>query len=102
MAAASAVGECKKAVAVGGIHYAPLHTQAVLKTNVGVGHILPKYAKIDEPLIEKAVGRTSGKVDLLLLDRKGATPEQRSTCQTVAKKLGIEVIRAGDLISGKM
>jgi D-aminoacyl-tRNA deacylase len=101
MAAISASRECRKAVAIGGIHYAPLHTEVVLKTDVGVGHLLPKYARIDETLVERAIERTSGRVDLLLLDRKGATAEQRSTCQKISEKLGIEVIRAGALISRK-
>jgi D-aminoacyl-tRNA deacylase len=99
MAAATATGECRRAIAVGGIHYAPLHTQVVLKTDVGVGHLLPKYADITEELVEKAIARTSGKVDLLLLDRKGAKPEQRSVCRRVAEKIGMPLVRAGELIS---
>jgi D-aminoacyl-tRNA deacylase len=102
MAAATAAGGCRNAVAVGGIHYAPLHTQVVLMTDIGVGHLLPKYVKTDETLIEKAIARTSGKVDVLLLDRKGATPEQRLACQKTAEKLGMAVVRAGDLISRRM
>jgi D-aminoacyl-tRNA deacylase len=101
MEAAAAGGECRRAIAIGGIHYAPLHTQVVLKTDIGVGHLLPKYVRIDETLIKKAIARTSGKVDSLLLDRKGATSEQRNLCQEVSKKLGLQLLRAGNLISRK-
>lgn len=101
MTAAEKPVECKRAVAVGGIHYAPLHTKVVLQTGVGVGHLLPKYAGINEAMIEKAITRTFGKVDMLLLDWKGATSEQRAACKKISEKLGVAVVRAGDLISGK-
>lgn len=101
MAAAGATGGCPCAVAVGGPHYAPLHTKVVLNSDIGVGHILPKYFSFDETALEKAIARTRGKADLLLLDRKGATSEQMAICQKTAEKLGIPLVRSGDILSRK-
>ncbi len=97
MVAAEGGTDCRRALAIGGIHYAPLHTEVVLKTDIGTGHIIPKYAATNEALIEKAIARTAGKVEVLLLDRKGATADQRETCKIISEKLGLEVVRAGGL-----
>ncbi len=92
MVAASGA-ECRNAVGIGGPHYAPRHTEITLRTDVGVGHILPKYVRIDEELLEQAIVRTRGGVGLLALDWKGMSGEQRDICQAVADRLGIEMQR---------
>jgi len=89
---------CKKAVGVGGIHYCPLHTRVMLETDVGVGHVIPKYAQTSEELIEQAIQKTAGGVDLIVLDRKGTSAEQREACMNVGKRLEIPVVRAGSLL----
>jgi D-aminoacyl-tRNA deacylase len=89
---------CKRAIGVGGIHYSPLHTRVALETEVGIGHILPKYSSISESLIEQAIRRTTGRVDLIVVDRKGTTAEQRELCSRVGERLNIQVVRAGSLL----
>jgi len=99
MAAATTPMKCRPAVGLGGPHYAPRHTDVVLRTDVGVGHILPKYAGIDEALLERAIVRTRGGVELLVLDWKGMTSEQRQISQRVAGKLGIRASRRREILS---
>ena len=97
MEAASSKTKCTNAIGLGGPHYAPRHTDAALHTDVGIGHILPKYAKFDERMVELAVGRTQGGVELLVLDWKGLDAEQRIICQNAAKALGIGVERSKEI-----
>jgi len=99
MKAATSPAKCLSAVGLGGPHYAPRHTETTLRTEVGVGHIVPKYIKFDEGLVELAIKRTSGGVKLLALDWKGMTLEQRTICQRVANKLGIQVKRSAEITS---
>ncbi|MEW6592637.1 MAG: D-aminoacyl-tRNA deacylase [Candidatus Hadarchaeota archaeon] len=107
-AAASAIMEAARetsgslsAVGVGGPHYAPRHTEAALKTNIGIGHIIPKYIRFTEELLEDAVRRTSGGAEILLADWKGMSAEQRSVCRAAAEKLKIKLERAGDATPGR-
>ncbi|MDI6642916.1 MAG: D-aminoacyl-tRNA deacylase [Candidatus Hodarchaeaceae archaeon] len=97
--AVASPAKCRNAVGLGGPHYAPRHTEVTLRTDVGVGHILPKYARIDEELLEQAIVRTSGGVELLALDWKGTSGEQRAICQTVADRLGIRVQRCREILA---
>lgn len=97
MDAASSSIKCTNAIGLGGPHYAPRHTDITLQTDVGVGHILPKYAKFDERLVELAVRRTRGGVDLMVLDWKGLDGEQRKICQNAAKALGIRAERPKEI-----
>lgn len=101
MKAASSDVKCFNAVGLGGPHYAPRHTEVTLNTDVGVGHILPKYFSFDESLVELAVRRTCCGVDLLLLDWKGLSEQQRRVSLRAAEILGIRVERAGDIARRK-
>ncbi|MEA1993270.1 MAG: D-aminoacyl-tRNA deacylase [Euryarchaeota archaeon] len=85
----------KKAVGIGGTHYCPKFTKVALHTDVAVGHVLPKYAKITEETIKKAIERNSG-TDIVVMDWKG-TP-QRSKVRDMVENLGYEVVKAKDLL----
>jgi D-aminoacyl-tRNA deacylase len=99
MAAATSSPKCTNAVGFGGLHYAPRHTEVTLRTDVAVGHILPKYLSFDEELIERAVICTSGGVKLFVLDRKGMSIEQRELCKRVAAELGIRAAHVREILS---
>ncbi|MGC8817045.1 MAG: D-aminoacyl-tRNA deacylase [Candidatus Hadarchaeum sp.] len=101
MKAATSDVKCLNAAGLGGPHYAPRHTEVTLNTEVGVGHILPKYVNFDAGLVELAVRRTSGGVNLLLLDWKGLSEPQRKVCLRAAEVLGIRVERAGEIARRK-
>ncbi|HID60358.1 MAG TPA: hypothetical protein EYP46_00680 [Hadesarchaea archaeon] len=100
MAAATSSLKCTNAVGFGGPHYAPRHTEITLRTEVGVGHILPKYSPLDEMLVERAVSYTYQGVKLFVLDWKGMSKEQRMICQRVTTRLGIKLVRAGQILNG--
>jgi D-aminoacyl-tRNA deacylase len=99
MAAATSSQKFTNAVGFGGPHYAPRHTEVALRTDVAVGHILPKYLNLDEGLIEHAVVCTRGSVKLFVLDRKGMSIDQRELCKRVAERLGIRAVYAGEILS---
>ena len=101
MKAATTQAKCTNAVGLGGPHYSPRHTEIVLNTDIGIGHILPKYTKFDEKLVELAINRTRGGAQLLVLDWKSMNQEQRNICQKVANRLGIRAKRSKEIISRK-
>jgi len=98
MAAATSPIRGRQAIGFGGPHYAPRHTQVVLRTDVCVGHILPKYVTIDEELVKHAIARTSGGVELLALDWKGLDSSQRQRLQQIAANLDLHVVRESELL----
>ena len=98
MAAATSPIKGRQAIGFGGPHYAPRHTQVVLRTDVCVGHILPKYVAIDEGLVKHAIARTSEGVELLALDWKGLDSGQRQLLQQIAAKLGLRAVRESELL----
>ena len=98
MAAATSPTECRQAVGLGGPHYAPRHTEVVLHTDVGIGHIFPKYIPIDERLVDRAIAHTRGGVELLVLDWKGMNAEQRSVSQRITSRLGISTERVREIL----
>jgi len=85
----------KRAVGIGGGHYCPKFTEVALKTDIAVGHVLPKYVEITEENIKKALEKNSG-VDLVVMDWKG-TP-RRSDVKKIVEDLGYEVVKAKDLL----
>jgi D-aminoacyl-tRNA deacylase len=98
MAAATSPINGRQAIGFGGPHYAPRHTQVVLKTDVCIGHVLPKYVTIDEELVKLAIARTGGGVELLALDWKGLYSSQRQHLQQIANKLGVRAVRESELL----
>jgi len=88
----------RQAIGFGGPHYAPRHTEIVLRTDVCVGHIIPKYAKVDETLVEKAMKATDGGVELFALDWKGLDADARAKILNLAKKFGVHVARGHELL----
>jgi D-aminoacyl-tRNA deacylase len=98
MAAATSPINGPQAIGLGGPHYAPRHTQVMLETDVCIGHILPKYATIDEELVKNAIARTAGGAELLALDWKGLDGSQRQHIQEIAAKLKVGVIRESELL----
>ncbi len=91
MAATSPV-EGRNALGLGGPHYAPRHTEAVLRTDLCIGHILPSYIDVDRGLVRKAIARTRGGVEVVALDCKGLSGEQRRRLQAIIAELGLQTI----------
>lgn len=70
---------CKTAIGIGGPHYCSNFNKILLRTDVAVSHICPKYHldKLDEELIKQAIEKTKEKVDFILLDWKGLGAEKQ-------------------------
>ncbi len=99
MAAAREPIEGRSAVGFGGTHYARRHTEVVLRTDVGIGHIFPKYLSLDEKLARAALTRTKGDSTLFALDWKGLGGKSREQIRAIATKLGVQAVRERDLLA---
>ncbi len=84
----------KIAVGIGGPHYCSNFNKAVLKTDIALSHICPKYAlqNLDEELINQAIKKTCEKIDFVLLDWKGLGKEKQRIVEML-KNLNLEFIR---------
>jgi len=98
MEAATAPIRGRQAIGFGGPHYAPRHTDIVLRTDVCIGHIIPKYVDTDERLARLAVERTRDGVQLFVLDWKGLDASARAKIMKIATELGVKTIRGHELL----
>jgi len=98
MEAATAPIEGRQAIGFGGPHYAPRHTDIVLRTDVCIGHIIPKYVDVDERLAKLAVERTRGGVEFFVLDWKGLDASTRAKIMKVATELDVKTVRGHELM----
>lgn len=101
MAAAENRGSGVPAIGLGGTHYARKHTKVVLQTDVGIGHIFPKYQSLDSPLLEEALKRTMGENPIFALDWKGLNSDLREGIHEAAEKLGVKEVRDRDILREK-
>lgn len=97
--AANQPDECVNAVGFGGGHYAPNFTEINLNSNVGVGHIASKYytGVIDESLLQQAIEKTLGGVELFVLDWKGMKGEERRKIIKFAESKGIKIMKTREV-----
>jgi D-aminoacyl-tRNA deacylase len=98
MEAATASIKGRQAIGFGGPHYAPRHTDVVLRTEVCIGHIIPKYVDVDEGLVRLAVERMRGGAQLFVLDWKGLDASARTKIMKIATELGATAIRGHELM----
>ena len=92
----------KIAVGIGGQHYCSNFNKIMLRTDIAVSHICPKYhlQDLDESLVKQSIEKTVEKVDFVLLDWKGLGKEKQRVVELL-KDLNLEVKRA-DQISSKI
>jgi len=94
--AATRPARAKRAVGLGGGHYAPKLTAAVLEMGLAIGHIVPKYVfqslGLDRWLIEEPVKRTHGGCEAVVIDKKGLRAKERRFAISVAEDMGLEVV----------
>lgn len=85
----------KVALGIGGPHYAAAFNKILLKTDIAIGHICPKYAlqHLDEEMILQAIEKTNEKVDFVLLDWKGLGKEKQRIVDLL-EKLNIKYERS--------
>jgi D-aminoacyl-tRNA deacylase len=89
--------EFPRAIGIGGNHYAPIHTKAVLEGKIAIGHIIPSYAiaELEKELLAQAIDKTKARFGFL--DWKGMRREQREKMMKLASELGLELKRGRDL-----
>jgi len=98
MEAATKPTDGRQAIGFGGPHYAPRHTDIVLRTDVCIGHIIPKYVDVDERLVNLAMERTRGGAQLFVLDWKGLDASARAKIMKIATKIGATAVRGHELM----
>ena len=69
----------KIALGIGGTHYCSTFNKILLRTDIALGHICPKYQlqNLDKEMIEQAINKTKERVDFILLDWKGLGKEKQ-------------------------
>ncbi|MBI2558816.1 hypothetical protein HYW20_05820 [Candidatus Woesearchaeota archaeon] len=84
----------KIAVGIGGPHYCDNFNKIVLKTDIALSHICPKYQleNLNEGIIKQSIEKTAEKVDFALLDWKGLGTEKQRIVE-ILKKLNVEFRR---------
>jgi D-aminoacyl-tRNA deacylase len=87
----------KKALGIGGGHYAPLHSKVVLASDLAIGHIIPSYSieEILDNTLRQAMEKSSAR--FAYLDWKGMKPAERSKITEMASRIGLELKRGRDL-----
>jgi len=78
------------AVGFGGGHYSWKHTEAVVKDQFAVGHILSKYffQNFDPAIVQLAFHKTAGNCSHAVVDKKGMRGSERSTLVEILSKSG--------------
>ncbi len=90
--------EYPAAILLGGGHYNHEANKIILRSDIAIGHICPKYAldNLDEEIFNKAIERNKEKIDLVILDWKGLGPNKERIKKIIEKK-GIKVVRSKDV-----
>lgn len=83
-----------QAVGFGGGHYSWKHTEAVVKKQFALGHILSKYffQNYDPTIIELAFRKTVGDCSHAVIDKKGVRGIERNTLVEFLEKSGREIV----------
>ncbi|MEE8401895.1 MAG: D-aminoacyl-tRNA deacylase [Candidatus Hydrothermarchaeaceae archaeon] len=97
LAAAESRQDYPRGIGIGGNHYAPLHTKAVLGTDISIGHIIPAYAisALSKDIFLEAIERTSAEFGFL--DWKGMRKEHRGKIKRFARECGLKLKRGRDI-----
>ncbi len=88
----------KVAFGIGGPHYCNTFNKVLLRTDIAIGHICPKYQleNLDKEMISQAIEKTKEKVDFVLLDWKGLGKEKQRIVDLL-KELDLEFERTDSL-----
>lgn len=81
----------KTVIAIGGGHYPREFNKVLIRTNLAIGHICPKYAleSLTKTMLIQAVERNVEKVDIILLDWKGLG-EHKDRITSMIEKSGLK------------
>lgn len=78
---------------VGGGHYAHSFTKLMLKTDIAVGHIAPKYIldELDEEMFAQAIRKNVGGVAKVAMLRDETNAKQKEKVSALAERFGLVV-----------
>lgn len=82
----------KIAIGFGGNHYCAKFNEVELKSSFALGHICPKYNMdlIDYNLFKQMIEKNDGKVEFILIDKKGSKTEQREKIKNFTERYNKE------------
>ena len=85
----------QNAIGVGGIHYPRSFTKRALETNVALSHMIPKYMieEFTPEILEQAIRKTVGGVDLALVEWKSLKAPQRERAISILETTGLSYER---------
>lgn len=88
----------KIALGIGGPHYCNTFNKVLLRTNIALGHICPKYQlqNLNKEILLQAIEKTIPKPEFLLLDWKGLGKEKQRIMELI-KELNLEFKRTDNL-----
>ena len=88
----------KIAFGIGGPHYCNAFNKVLLRTNIALGHICPKYEleSLDKEMLLQAIEKTIPKPEFILLDWKGLGKEKQRIIELI-KELNLEYKRTDSL-----
>lgn len=88
----------KIAIGIGGLHTCPEFNKVVLRNNIALSHICPKYMleSLDMEMIQQAIDKTQGQVNLIILDWKGLGQEKQRI-SSILEEIGIKYIKTSSL-----
>lgn len=90
----------KVAIGIGGPHYCPNFSKILLKTDIALGHIVPKYVldSLEFGLFKQMVEKTAEPIDFVLIDWDGTNAKQRDKIISYCDELGLSHKRVKDFL----
>ena len=84
----------KIAIGIGGPHYCNNFNKIILRTDIAISHVCPKYRLnyLSEEMIRQTIEKTKEKVDFIILDWKGLGAEKERIVN-ILKNLNLEFKR---------
>jgi len=83
------------AIGIGGIHYSYEISKEMLRTDIAVGHICPKYMieQLDEEMMGQMVEKSGGRVEVALVDWKSLKAPERERIIALLKVFNIPYVK---------
>ena len=88
------------AIGLGGGHYCSSFSKILLKTDIALSHIAPKYVldSFDSCLFKQMIEKTVEAVEFALIDWKGTNAKQREKIISYCNEFGLDYKRVKDFL----
>lgn len=93
------IGDYKIGLGFGGSHYAPNFNRLIVKENIALSFICPKYSlqNLNHKIIEKMILNTYENVDFFILDWKGMNSDDKKHLLPILNDFAIPIIKTKDI-----